>query len=559
MTVEQYLATLKGKSLAEANHSVEQLCGIVDFFESEDYCYQPLVLHNNRIEYGDWQTNLELALLVCNVLKQRGLRPQVIIEPTCGIGAFIIASLMVFADSVRQIIGIEIYKPYITQLKFRILEYSLTHSKRVACRISVIHQSIFDINFNSLNIANNQNVFVLGNPPWVTNTKLSEIDSKNLPSKSNFKKIKGLDAITGKGNFDIAESITYKIIDFFQYRNASLAFLIKSSVAKNVVYQQNVASYNIASLSQYVFDAKREFDVAVSACLLLAEFGSKIVKQCNVYNLYDGAPICSYGWINNCFASNIQDYLSCGFIDGRSQLTWWSGLKHDCSKVMELQLIDGRLVNKLKQVVEIEPDLEFPLLKSSDLKGQVIDSCNRRVIVTQKSTSDSTDYIAAAFPQTYNYLNSHSHLFEQRGSVIYAGRSRFAIFGIGDYSFKPFKVAISGLYKSTLFSLVMPIDQKPVMLDDTCYFVGFEHLYHAMLFQKILNSDIVQRFLRALIFVDAKRCINKELLMRIDLLKAANRLQQIGYLSQKEYSQAVDYLSSASSVISQPSLQLSLF
>ena len=123
MTVEQYLATLKGKSLAEANHDVEQLCGIADFFENEDYSYQTLVLQNNRIEYGDWQTNVELALRVCNVLKNRGQKPQVIIEPTCGVGAFIIASLMVFDDSVRQIIGIEIYKPYITQLKFRILEY----------------------------------------------------------------------------------------------------------------------------------------------------------------------------------------------------------------------------------------------------------------------------------------------------------------------------------------------------------------------------------------------------------------------------------------------------
>jgi len=32
------------------------------------------------------------------------------------------------------------------------------------------------------------------------------------------------------------------------------------------------------------------------------------------------------------------------------------------------------------------------------------------------------------------------------------------------------------MYKTTIFSLVKPIDNKPVMLDDTCYFIGFETL-----------------------------------------------------------------------------------
>jgi len=38
------------------------------------------------------------------------------------------------------------------------------------------------------------------NPPWVTNSQLSALNSNNLPAKSNFKQAKGIDAITGKQN-----------------------------------------------------------------------------------------------------------------------------------------------------------------------------------------------------------------------------------------------------------------------------------------------------------------------------------------------------------------------
>lgn len=45
------------------------------------------------------------------------------------------------------------------------------------------------------------------------------------------------------------------------------------------------------------------------------------------------------------------------------------------------------------------------------------------------------------------------------------------MFGIGDYSFAPYKVALSGFYKKPLFCLLYA--SKPVMTDDTAYFWHF--------------------------------------------------------------------------------------
>ena len=59
------------------------------------------------------------------------------------------------------------------------------------------------------------------------------------------------------------------------------------------------------------------------------------------------------------------------------------------------------------------------------------------------------------------------------------------------------------------------------MLDDTCYFIGFDSLEQAEYIWRLLNTEIVSNFLKNISFKDAKRMITKEVLMRIDLKKVA--------------------------------------
>ena len=150
-------------------------------------------------------------------------------------------------------------------------------------------------------------------------------------------------------------------------------------------------------------------------------------------------------------------------------------------------------------------------------------------IVTQKFVGQDTSYIKQ-YPQTFGYLNNHIDLFRLRKSSIYRGKCDFSIFGIGDYSFKPYKIAISGLYKTFHFCLVKPQNGKPVMLDDTCYFIGFDTLEQAEYIWNLLNTDIVENLLKSIAFADAKRMITKDILMRIDLRKVAQIKGDKSYL-----------------------------
>jgi hypothetical protein len=64
------------------------------------------------------------------------------------------------------------------------------------------------------------------------------------------------------------------------------------------------------------------------------------------------------------------------------------------------------------------------------------------------------------------------------------------------------------------------------MLDDTCYFIGFDKIEYAVYALILLNSEATKRFLQSITFQDAKRTFTKDVLMRIDLLSLAKNIQQ---------------------------------
>src|SRR3712207_2951635 len=71
----------------------------------------------NQLNYGDYQTPFEFAIKVCKILKDKvGATPNLIIEPTCGEGNFIKASLNVF-DNINEVYGVEIQEGYYIKTK----------------------------------------------------------------------------------------------------------------------------------------------------------------------------------------------------------------------------------------------------------------------------------------------------------------------------------------------------------------------------------------------------------------------------------------------------------
>lgn len=468
-----------------------------------------------QIEFGDWQTPPALARAICRRIQEAGIDPQVVIEPTCGKGHFLFAALEVF-KGLQDALGVDINAQYLSQVQQKLqgANWPATVQLRQADSLRVDFSQVC-ARFQG------KRILILGNPPWVTNSALGGMQSNNVPEKSNLKQEKGLDAITGKGNFDIAECITICLIEAFENAQASLVLIVKNQVIKNLLHLQKSKNYRFERIAQFEIDAKAEFGVDVAASVLWIDFGAPKTYQCQVSDFYTQRAKRRFGWHAECFVADLQHYESVQSMEGRCPFVWRSGVKHDCAKVMELTHKAGALFNGFKEQVDVESEVLFALVKSSGI-AKIEQALGKRfVLITQQAMDADTAALKQTAPKAWRYLLAHSQWLDARKSAIYRNRPRFCLFGVGEYTFQKYKVAISGLYKTHHFALLGPYAGKPVVLDDTCYSIGFASFDDARIVQTVLNGALVQSFLSAICFGDSKRSINKEQLMRIDLKKMA--------------------------------------
>lgn len=470
------------------------------------------------IEFGDFQTSSDLAFSITEFLCRNGISPTSVIEPTCGLGNFLVASIKTFGNNVHYY-GFDINAEYVKKTKESLSQFDQVQFE-VHC------DNFYNKDWESFFKSFTGEILVIGNPPWVTNTALRIIGSENLPQKTNFQNHGGLAAKTGKANFDISEWMLIKLLTSLSGKSATIAMLCKTATARKVLKYGWKKRIDMWCSSLHLIDALHHFGVSVDACLFLTRTG-KIIKQRPIAQIYDGLNfsnlINTFGLLNSELVSDIDAYEDLKEIDGIEYRRWRSGVKHDATNIMEFRVNGEHYINGMGEYCDIEPTYLFPLLKSSDIANNRINP-SKLVLLTQQSVNDDTAVIKFTAPKTWKYLLSHSNYLDKRASIIYEKRPRFSVFGVGEYTFAPWKVAISGLYKNFSFKVIGSLENKPIVVDDTCYFIPCENEDEANFFCAILNSEIAKRFIKSLVFFDAKRPITIDILRRIDLKKIAEKL-----------------------------------
>jgi len=324
-----------------------------------------------------------------------------------------------------------------------------------------------------------------------------------------------------------------RLFDVLAGRDAVIAMLCKTGVARKALLHAWTAGISISSARLHHIDASKHFDAAVDACFLVVTFNKAPVTStsCTVYESLsaNSPPMHEIGYRDGRLVADVGLYARRGALSvGESVYRWRSGVKHDCSRVMEfVRSEDGQLRNGFGAIVDIETDLVFPMLKSSQVAREGEPGPVRWMLVTQRAPSDDTNAIERSTPRTWRYLHAYAEHLDKRGSSIYAKRGRFAVFGIGDYSFAPWKVAISGFYKKLRFRMIGPHNGKPTILDDTSYFLPCHTYEEATVLEGLLNSREAQEFFNALVFWDSKRPITADMLNQLRIERLAELLHVI--------------------------------
>lgn len=482
--------------------------------------------HKQRIEFGDFQTPNDLAREVCSRIKSCGIRPDAIIEPTCGVGAFLLAAADAYPRA-KEVCGFEINAVYLKRLQ------GIVSERHDVSRIHLEVADFFATDWKSKVAEMQGHILVIGNFPWVTNAVQGSIGGGNLPEKSNFLGHNGFDAISGKANFDISEWMLLDVLRWLKGRSADVAMLVKTAVARKVLAHAERQGEDVKEAFLVNIDAKKSFGAAVDACLLVMRLDPK-AQRCYDYSVYAGMDAKRgkrVGHRRGMTVGDLDAFESFAFLLGSSPQKWRSGVKHDASAVMEFSRVEGGYQNGLGEVVQLEQTYLFPLLKGSDI-GSGKAWREKFVLVTQRTVGEATEPIKARAPKTWAYLEAHGAQLDARGSTIYEKNPRFSVFGVGDYAFRPWRIAICGLYKSLRFRLVPPMDGRPVMFDDTVYFLSFDTENEATETLERLHSEAATGLLSSLVFWDEKRPIKTSILNALDWSRldsaAGRQLELVG-------------------------------
>lgn len=469
-----------------------------------------------RTEFGDFQTPLDLAREVCSLISSSGFEPASIVEPTCGRGSFLQAALDAFPTA-KQVLGFDRNPEYVQAAQATVQAVS-------GPQVEVCKADFFEIDWSRIVDSLRAPILIIGNPPWVTNAAMRSLGGRNLPRKANVDSLRGIDALTGKSNFDISEWMLRENVRWLTRRHGMLAVLCKTAVARKIVAFAWSNGVPIQSASLYRLDANAHFGASVDACVLVIRTCPGCTTQeCTEYrSLKAVQPSSVFSFRQGELVADVGLYERWSHLHRPGLRGWRSGIKHDCSKVFELDTHDGVFINGLGERVEIEPQVVFSLLKSSDLAAHR--GPRKWLLVPQRSMSDSPERLQVSAPKAWRYLGEHAEALDKRASSIYKKRPRFSIFGVGPYSFSPWKVAISGLYKTIDFVPVGPANGRAVMLDDTCYFFPCASEEECKLLHQLVTSQPAKEFWSAFVFWDAKRPITAKLLNSLDLAVLAQEL-----------------------------------
>ncbi|MDP2984578.1 MAG: SAM-dependent DNA methyltransferase [Candidatus Latescibacter sp.] len=467
----------------------------------------------DKWEYGDFQTPQQLAEAAMVTLRRFRINPKTILEPTCGKGSFLLAAIHEFPEATR-FIGVDINKQYLDGLEIKVSSLEQRDA------IELLQSDFFFFDWRALFLDQPQPILIVGNPPWVTSSELGLLESNNLPPKNNFQERRGYDAITGKSNFDISEWMLLQYLAWLKNCRGVIAVLCKTAVARKVLCHAWKHHLAVSGANMFIIDAKKQFGASVDACFFVIDMrGGISSSDCIVFDdLSTEQPSQIIGYHDEIVLSNVGLYKRWRHIKGSDEAyTWRSGIKHDCSNVMELEPEGEKYRNGTGELISLEDDYVYPMLKSSDIGNGEIRYGRKYMLVTQKYVGEDTSPIKRIAPRTWGYLEANEERLEKRASSIYRNRPKYSIFGVGDYSFSEWKVAISGFYKRLSFKLIKPYQGKVVVLDDTTYFLPCWSESEAHFVENLLNSEPAQQFFKAMIFWADKRPITIEILKRLDL------------------------------------------
>jgi hypothetical protein len=170
------------------------------------------------------------------------------------------------------------------------------------------------------------------------------------------------------------------------------------------------------------------------------------------------------------------------------------GLKDDAKAVFS---VDSALLS------DVESTHVYPYLRSKHVVRWGLFGHDQFLVPQRRAGEDNERALREEAPATYDYLRRHRDRLEARGSSWFDAGPFYSLFGLGPYTWAPYKVVWCRLGFRPRFAVVSTVDdadlgEKLVVPGDHCMFVACDDEREAHYLCALLNAAPYRRCLRDL-------------------------------------------------------------
>ena len=398
--------------------------------------------------------------------------------------------------------------------------------------------------------------FVVGNPPWIRWGYLSEDYRKatfNLwmeyglfPKTQDFASRR-----LGGGEKDFSMLFTYASANYYLKEGAKLGFLITQEVFKSKgagegfrrfqlgegKYLKVLKAHDLVSIQPFEGAAnktaaiilkkgeKTEYPVSYFVWTKKKGVGKiatdKLLDEVSLLLQRKKLLAQPMGKIAGSWQTISEVQKELGAIEGKNPYQARRGASTEPYGVFWLEvkqvLSDGNLIvsnlpEKGKRIIlqieeKIESDLIYPAIRGRDIERW---GSNPKifVLITHKEKDGSVfteNELKGNYPRTFNYLSKFKEVLLTRGSKFLRNlaerTSFFTMFGIGTYTFAPYKVMWKRMANDIIASVVSqtktPFGYKTIIGTDTTALFATNNESEAHYLCAIINSNRVRDFIKS--------------------------------------------------------------
>ncbi|WP_435176871.1 N-6 DNA methylase [Halorussus sp. AFM4] len=526
--------------------------------------YEGVVSRERRLALGEYYTPRGVAELAVDALGAGDAGAATFLDPGCGSGAFLavcvdrkVAALRATGATPGEIVetvtgtalGIDLNPVAVKSAKLSYLLALLPVLEDAA--VDAVELPVFltdavgltredDIRFRGEHFEPTAD-YLVGNPPWIPWTRLSErlkAGWREADADLGLLPHDGAASRLGHANDDVSLPFVWRCVDRYLADGGGASFVLKRDAligpAGKLLRTLTVGDRPLALEHVHDFGGLRPFGDQVGADAAVYAFRADADHSFPVgataWTAGDGGGAADYAT-----ADAIRETLTpeaTGFVpvDPDDETSAWiradaeraalgecaheirHGVKDDANDVFGIDR---------EQLADVEPDLVYPYLKSRHIVKYGLFGHDLRLVPLRKADEDNEAELRRQYPETYDYLRRHREALADRSSSWLDRGPFYNVFGLGEYTWREYKVVWCRLGFKPHFAVVSTVDdpdlgEKPVVPGDHCMFVGTDSEREAHFLCALLNSAVYQRSLRH-VAPEGKASLSKATVSTLDL------------------------------------------